>query len=116
MKAIYTNVNGKKIFIGKHIEDSIVREFSFASATLWQNKSLSFDKKLLKYAEDKGVESFIFSDPTKKARLKIDTKSAINKGVDGQHGQGNQWYIPKEHMEEMDEYRRTAYVTDEVVI
>ena len=48
MKAIYTNVNGKKIFIGKHIEDSIVRECSFASATLWQNKSLSFDKKLLK--------------------------------------------------------------------
>ena len=66
MKAIYTNVNGKKIFIGKHIEDSIVREFSFASATLWQNESLSFDKKLLKYAEDKGVESFIFSDPKKR--------------------------------------------------
>jgi hypothetical protein len=116
MKAIYTKVNGKKIFIGKHIGDSIVREFSFASATLWQNKSLSFDKKLLKYAEDKGVESFIFSDPKKRTQLKIGIESVITNGADGQHGQGNQWYIPKEHMEEMDEYRRTAYVTDEVVI
>jgi hypothetical protein len=116
MKAIYTTVNGRKIFIGKHIEDSIVREFSFASATLWQNESLSFDKKLLKYAEDKGVESFIFSDPKKKTRLKIGLESAINKGADGQHGQGNQWYIPRKHMEELDGYKRTAYVTDEVVI
>ena len=116
MKAIYTKVTGKKIFRGKHIGDSIVREFSFASATLWQNKSLSFDKKLLKYAEDKGVESFIFSDPRKRTRLKIGLESAINNGAAGQHGQGNQWYIPKEHMEEMDGYRRTAYVTDEVVI
>jgi hypothetical protein len=35
MKAIYTVVNDRKTFIGKHIGESIVREFSFASAVLW---------------------------------------------------------------------------------
>ena len=116
MKAIYTEVNGRKIFIGKHIGDAIVREFSFDTATLWQNESLSFDRGLLKYAEGNGGKSFIFSDHKKRIRLKIDIKSAINNGAEGQHGQGNQWYIPRKFMDKMEGYKKTAYVTDEVVV
>ena len=116
MKAIYTVVNDKKTFIGKHIGESIVREFSFASAVLWKNESLSFDKKLLRYAEDNKVKLFIFSDSLKKKRLKMDIKSVIDNGSDGHHGAGQQWYIPMGLMDDLKGYVRTAYIRDEVII
>ena len=114
MKAIYTVVNDRKTFIGKHIGESIVREF--ASAVLWKNKSLSFDKKLLKYAEDNKVKLFIFSDSLKKKRLKMDIRSIIDNGLDGHNGAGQQWYIPVELMDELKGYVKTTYIRDEIII
>ena len=52
MKAIYTTVNNRKTFLGKHINNTIVREFPFSKAVLWQNKGLGFDKRLLEYAKE----------------------------------------------------------------
>jgi len=69
MKAIYTEINGKKIFVGKHIKNEIIREFPFSKAVLWQNKNLGFDIRLLKYAKEHNVKSFIFSDPVKTISL-----------------------------------------------
>ena len=115
MKAIYTTVNSRKTFIGKHIDDSIVREFPFNTATLWQKESLSFDKKLLGYAEENGVKSFAFTDPKRGVRLEVSLERAISDGVDGEHGEGDQWYIPKASMMEVG-YCKTAYISEEVVL
>ena len=51
MKAVYIYNRGRKTFIGKHIKDVIYREFAFTRAVLWQNKSLSFDSRMLAYAQ-----------------------------------------------------------------
>jgi len=115
MKAIYTTVNDRKTFIGKHIDDTIVREFPFNTATLWQNESLSFDKKLLGYAEENEVKSFAFTDPIRRVRLEVSLAAAISDGTDGEHGEGDQWYIPKSSMLEVG-YYKTGYITEEVVL
>jgi len=116
MIAIYTDVNNRKTFLGKHIKNEIVREFPFSKAVLWQNKNLGFDKKLLKYAEDNNVKSFIFSDPLKGISLKIGIKAAISNGKEDNFGQGVQWYIPKSIMKKLDTYRKTPYIKKEVII
>ena len=64
-------VNDRKTFLGKHVNNTIVREFPFSKAVLWQNKNLGFDKRLLSYAKDNKVKQFIFSDPVKRISLKI---------------------------------------------
>ena len=116
MLAIYTDVNNRKTFLGKHIKNEIVREFPFSKAVLWQNKNLGFDKKLLKYAEDNNVKSFIFSDPIKGISLQIGIKAAISNGEENEFGQGVQWYIPKSIMKKLDTYRKTPYIKKEVII
>jgi len=116
MLAIYTDVNNRKTFLGKHIKNEIVREFPFSKAVLWQNKNLGFDKKLLKYAEDNNIKSFIFSDPIKGISLKIGIKAAISNGKENEFGQGVQWYIPKSIMKKLDIYRKTPYIKKEVII
>ena len=95
MKAIYTTVNNRKTFLGKHINNTIVREFPFSKAVLWQNRGLGFDKRLLEYAKENKVKQFIFSDPIKKISLKIGIKAAIFNGEENNYGEGLQWYIPK---------------------
>ena len=57
-KAIYTYINGRKTFVGKQINDVIHREFDFSKAVLWQNKELSFDERLLLYAQNQKIKSF----------------------------------------------------------
>ena len=115
MKAIYTTVNDRKTFIGKHVDDTIIREFPFNTATLWQNESLSFDKKLLGYAEENNVRSFAFTDPKRRVKLEVSLEKAISDGTDGEHGEGDQWYIPKSSMLEVD-YHKTGYASEEVVL
>ena len=56
MYAIYTYINGRKTFLGKHIKDEIVREFPFTKAVLWQNKNLGFDIRLLAYAKEHKIK------------------------------------------------------------
>jgi len=115
-KAIYTIVNGRRTFIGKHVGDSIVREFPFASSVLWQNKSLSFDKRLLDYAKNNDVKTFIFSDLAKRVYLKLSIESVISDGSDGYNGAGLQWYIPMKFAENLEDHTRTSYIKDELVI
>jgi hypothetical protein len=110
MYAVYTEVNGRKIFLGKHIKDQIFREFPFSKAVLWQNKNLGFDKRLLNYAKQNKVKAFIFSDPIKGISLKIGIRAAINNGKE------NQWYIPKSIMKRLDEYQKTPYAKKERII
>ena len=116
MYAIYATINGRKTFLGKHIRDSIYREFPFSKAVLWQNKKLGFDIRLLKYAKDHKVKSFIFSDPVKAISLKIGVRAAENQGKKGEYGEGTQWYIPKSLMKRLDKYVRTPYAGKEVVL
>ena len=115
-KAIYTTVNGRKTFVGKHIGDAIVREFPFASSVLWQNESLSFDKRLLDYAKNNAVKLFVFSDLVKKLYLKLSLESILSAGSDGYHGAGSQWYIPMKSAEILESYTTTPYIKDELVI
>jgi hypothetical protein len=115
MKAIYTTVNDRKTFIGKHIEDTIVREFPFNTAMLWQKESLSFDKRLLAYAEVNGIKTFAFTDPKRGVRLEVSLETALAQGSEEEYGEETQWYIPKSAMIEVG-YYKTAYVTEEVVL
>ena len=116
MLAVYTDINGRKTFLGKHINNEIIREFPFTKAVLWQDKNLGFDKRLLKYAKENDVKSFIFSDPIKGISLKIGIKAAISNGKQNEFGQGQQWYMPKSIMKRLEIYRKTPYVKKEVII
>jgi len=116
MLAIYTNINDRKVFLGKHINNEIIREFPFSKAVLWQNKNLGFDKRLLKYAKENNVKSFIFSDPIKGISLKIGIKAALSNGKQNEYGQGTQWYMPKSIMKKLEIYKKTPYIKKEVII
>ena len=116
MLAVYTDINGRKTFLGKHINNEIIREFPFTKAVLWQDKNLGFDKRLLKYAEENNVKYFIFSDPIKGISLKIGIRAAISNGNQNEFGQGTQWYMPKSIMKRLEKYRKTPYVKKEIVI
>ena len=117
MKAIYTEINGRKTFLGKHIRNSIIREFPFRTSVLWQNKHIGFDIRLLEYAKANKVRSFVFADSTKKESFKIGIKSfekhytlgTINKK------QGEQCYISKDWLNRA-EYKKTSYIKDEIVL
>jgi hypothetical protein len=115
-KAIYTYVNGRKTFVGKRIKDSIHREFDFSKAVLWQNKELSFDEKLLTYAQNNQIKAFIFSDTRKKTSFKFGLKKILNNGhFSGKHGVGDQWYFPKDIGKEI-KYVKTPYVKNEITL
>ena len=114
-KAIYTFINDKKIFLGKHIGNNIIRDFSFHSAVLWKDKELGFDIRLLTYAKNEGIKKFLFQDHARHLSLEIGIRKAINNGSVGNNGQGTQWYIPKSIMKKIDPIR-TPYVKKEVRI
>ena len=116
MYAIYAVINSKKTFLGKHVNNTILREFPFSKAVLWQNKNLGFDRRLLSYAKDKKVKQFIFSDPVKRISLKIGIRAAIFNGEENNYGEGLQWYIPKSIMKKIDGYRKAPYIKKEVII
>ena len=116
MKAIYTTVNNRKTFLGKHINNTIIREFPFSKAVLWQTKGLGFDKRLLGYATSNKVKQFIFSDPVKRISLKIGIRAAIFNGEENNYGEGLQWYIPKSMMKKIEGYRKAPYIKKEVII
>ena len=61
-KVIYTNVNGKRVILAKHVGNTIMRELPFKQSVLWKTKSFGFNKKLLDYAKQNAVEKFIFAD------------------------------------------------------
>ena len=117
MKAIYAEINGRKTFLGKHINSTIIREFPFRTSMLWQDKSLGFDLRLYEYAKKSNVKSFVFANSTKKESFKIGIKSfekhytlgTINKK------QGEQCYISKDWLNRA-EYKKTSYIKDEIVL
>ena len=115
MYAIYTYINGRKTFLGKHIKDEIVREFPFTKAVLWQNKNLGFDIRLLAYAKEHKIKRFIFSDPVKGFSLRVGIRAAINNGKENEYGKGKQWYIPKSIMS-AEAYRKTPYIKKERIL
>ena len=121
-KAIYTWIIPKgqkkerKTFLGKHIGNTIYREFPFSKAVLWQNKELSFDKRLLDYALETSVKYFVFTDPVKRISLKAGIKSIENNGYAEQYGEGTQWYFSKQLARKLSQQERTPYVSNEVVI
>ena len=117
MYAIYATINGRKTFLGKHIRDSIYREFPFSKAVLWQNKNLGFDVRLLEYAKENKVRSFVFADSTKKESFKIGIKSfdKHHKSKTINTSQGEQCYINKDWLNRA-EYQKTPYVKNEVIL
>ena len=114
-KAIYTYINGRKTFVGKQINDVIHREFDFSKAVLWQNKELSFDERLLLYAQNQKIKSFVFTDTRKKTSFKFGLKKILNNGRFDQHGVGDQWYFPKDIGKEI-RFKKTPYVKKEVIL
>tara|TARA_R100000750_G_C2254067_1_gene61241 strand:- start:85 stop:468 length:384 start_codon:yes stop_codon:yes gene_type:complete len=115
MYAIYTMINDRKTFIGKHIDNTIVREFSFRKAVLWHKGYLGFDKRLLDYAKDAGVKMFIFSEPVKQFSLKIGIRKFNNNKTTYEKSDGNQWYVSK-HLMDKSGYFKTPYVKKEVML
>ena len=115
MKAIYIIHQGRKTYIGKHIKDVIYREFAYRRAVLWQNKSLSFDAKLLKYALCQNVKKFVFTDTVKKTSSEIGIRSLINNSIMDTYGQGKQWYFPADLPKKI-KFKKTPYVKKEVIL
>ena len=115
MKAIYIYNQGRKTFIGKHIGSIIYREFAHSRAVLWQNKSLSFDAKLLKYALGQNVKKFVFTDTVKKTSSEIGIRSLINNSIMDTYGQGKQWYFPADLPKKI-KFKKTPYVKKEVIL
>ena len=121
-KAIYTWITPKgqkkerKTFLGKHIGNTIHREFPFSKAVLWQNKELSFDRRLLDYALETNVKYFVFTDPIKRISLKAGIKAVENNGYAEQYGEGQQWYFSKQLARKLSQQEKTPYVSNEVVI
>ena len=121
-KAVYTWITPKgqkkerKTFLGKHIGNTIHREFPFSKAVLWQNKELSFDKRLLDYALETDIRYIVFTDPIKRISLKVGIKALQNNGYEEQYGEGTQWYFSKQLGRKLSQYERTPYVREEVVI
>ena len=117
MKAIYTEIDGRKTFLGKHIRNTIVREFPFRTSVLWQNKHIGFDIRLLKYAKENKVRSFVFADSTKKESFKIGIKSfdKHHKSKTVNTSQGEQCYINKDWLNRA-EYQKTPYVKNEIIL
>ena len=120
-QAVYTSINGKKTFLGKHIDDVIYREFPFKTAVLWQDKELSFDKRLLDYAIRTKVKGFVFTDPVKRISLKVGIKALQNNVHErDEHGRsklmGAQYYFSKSLGEKLIKVKKTPYVKQEVMI
>ena len=121
-KAIYTWITPKgqkkerKTFLGKHIGNTIHREFPFSKAVLWQNKELSFDRRVLDYALETNVNYFVFTDPIKRISLKAGIKAVENNGYAEQYGEGQQWYFSKQLARKLSQQEKTPYVSNEVVI
>ena len=76
--ALVTEVKGRKIYLGKHIENTILREFPFRSAVLWKENAIGFDIRLLEYAKENKVKGFVFTDSLRKESFKIGIKSMMN--------------------------------------
>ena len=114
-KAIYTYINDRKTFIGKHVGDALIRDFSFHSAVMWKDKELGFDIRLLTYAKNEKIKRFIFQDHAKQISLEIGIRKLMNNGSLANNGQGTQWYIPKSIMKKINPIR-TPYVKNEVTI
>ncbi len=115
MKAIYIYNRGRKTFIGKHINDVIYREFAFNRAVLWQNKSLSFDVRMLEYAQSQNVVKFVFTDTVKKESHEIGIQALINNSHVADHGEGDQHYFPLNLAQKI-RYKKTPYVKSEVTL
>jgi len=115
MKAIYIINRGRKTFIGKHINDIIYREFAFNRAVLWQNKSLSFDVRMLEYAQNQNVKKFVFTDTVKKESHEIGIQALIINSHVADHGEGDQHYFPLNLAQKI-RYKKTPYVKNEVIL
>ena len=115
MKAVYIINRGRKTFIGKHINDIIYREFAFNRAVLWQNKSLSFDVRMLEYAQSQNVKKFVFTDTVKKESHEIGIQALILNSHVADHGEGDQHYFPLNLAQKI-RYKKTPYVKNEVIL
>ena len=115
MKAVYIYNRGRKTFIGKHINDVIYREFAFNRAVLWQNKSLSFDVRMLEYAQSQNVKKFVFTDTVKKESHEIGIQALIINSHVADHGEGDQHYFPLNLAQKI-RYKKTPYVKNEVIL
>ena len=115
MKAVYIDNRGRKTFIGKHIKDVIYREFAFTRAVLWQNKSLSFDSRMLAYAQSQSVKKFVFTDTVKRKSYEIGIRALTNNSHTEDHGQGEQLYFPLDLAKKI-KYKKTPFVKKEVVL
>ena len=115
-KAIYTYINGRKTFVGKHIKDKIHREFDFSKAVLWQHKEFSFDKNLLVYATNNNIKSFIMTNTRDNTSFKFGIRAIVNNGhYMKEYGEGEQWYFSKDIGKKV-KFSRTPYVKHEIIL
>ena len=115
--ALVTKVNKRKIFLGKHIGNIIVREFPFRHAVLWKDGAIGFDIRLMEYARENKVKKFIFTDTVKDESFQIGFKSLDNnKWVNTESSnEGEQVYIKKDLLKKR-EYVNTPYIKNELYI
>ena len=67
--ALYLTIDGQRKFVGKHIGNTIYRDFPFSKAKLRKGDALGSDIRLLEYARYHNVAGFVFTDPKKKVSL-----------------------------------------------
>ena len=108
-KVIFTNVNGKRIMLAKHIGDTLIRELPFKQSVLWKTKSFGFNKKLFDYAKQNAIEKFIFADLLKQNYIQIGMDAIIREGSEDNYGCGLSWYVPMDAGVELDTYTPAPY-------
>ena len=115
--ALVTKVNKRKIFLGKHIGDIIVREFPFRHAILWKDGAIGFDIRLMEYARKNKVKKFIFTDTVKTESFQIGFRSLDNnKWISTESAkEGEQVYIKKDLLKKRD-FVNTPYIKNELYI
>lgn len=111
--ALTTIVNGKKIFVGKIINDAYYREFPFSKAVLWQSKELSMDKRVLDVLDKNKIKWIVFTDTEKRQSYGIGRKEFENKMRVFTYGEGYQCYIKKDVLKHLSEYIETPYIHEE---
>ena len=108
-KVIFTDVNGKRVILAKHVGNTLLRELPFSQSVLWKTKSFGFNKKLLDYAKQNAVEKFIFADLLKQNYIQIGMDAMLREGSEDNYGHGLSWYVPMSAGVELDTYEKAPY-------
>ncbi len=112
--ALYLTIDGQRKFVGKHIGNTIYRDFPFSKAKLRKGDALGSDIRLLEYARYHNVAGFVFTDPKKKVSLAISIDNLEKHYFESEENpkEGRQFRVNMEHLKKI-KHIKTDYTNFE---